>query len=259
MYLAAVIVREWRCTWQPWSCQFGDALGGRHDVNLEAVVRASLEICLEPVIERDSRCTWRTWSCKNGGVLWGGQFGAGRLGGRRAGSSDFIYWLTCNCGNVESWVQHGLLRDERLAGSRRQSIMGWRSMRHLPYSVYAILGVNSWSWHGKIVSDDLTSFFQVMVELKMRIRKQTVYWGYHHEKLGLKRISCASQFSILDTAGTTPDMGCNYTDTRSSQPNQASCTPDFSYPLVSSTSFSYSSPISLFLVHNSTIIAESKV
>jgi len=60
-------------------------------------------------------------------------------------------------------------------------------------------------------------------------------------------------------AGTTPDMGCNYTDTRSSQPNQASRTPDFSYPLVSSTSFSYSSPISLFLVHNSTIIAEPKV
>jgi len=109
------------------------------------------------------------------------------------------------------------------------------------------------------VSGDLTSFFQVMVELKTRIRKQRVYWGYHHEKLGLKRISCATQSTIPDTACTTPDMGCNYTDTRSSQPNQASCTPDFSYPLVSSTSFSYSSPISLFLVHNSTIIAEPKV
>jgi hypothetical protein len=32
-----------------------------------------------------------------------------------------------------------------------------------------------------------------------------------------------------------------------------------SYPLVSSTSFSSSSPISLFLVHNSAIIAEHKV
>ena len=109
------------------------------------------------------------------------------------------------------------------------------------------------------MSGDLTSFFQVMVELKTRIRKQRVYWRYHHEKLGLKIISCPTQSTIPDTACTTPDMGCNYTDTRSSQPNQASCTPDFSYPLVSSTSFSYSSPISLFLVHHSTIIAEPKV
>jgi len=81
----------------------------------------------------------------------------------------------------------------------------------------------------------------------------------HHEKLGLQRISCASQFTIPDTAGTSPDPACNPPDTRSSQPNQASRTPDFSYPLVSSTSFSSSSPISLFLVHNSTIIAEHKV
>jgi len=66
--------------------------------------------------------------------------------------------------------------------------------------------------------------------------------GHHHEKLGLKRISCVSQLIIPDTAGTCPDPACNYTDTRSSQPNQASCTPDFSYPLVSSTSFSFSSP-----------------
>jgi len=83
--------------------------------------------------------------------------------------------------------------------------------------------------------------------------------GNHHEKRGLWRISCASQFTIPDTAGESPDPACNYTDTRSSQPNQARCTPGFSYPLVSSTSFSSSSPISLFLVHNSTIIAEHKV
>jgi len=81
----------------------------------------------------------------------------------------------------------------------------------------------------------------------------------HHEKLGLKRISCASQFTIPDMAGTSPDPACNNTDTRSSQPNQASRTPDFSYPLASSTSFSSSSTISLFLIHISTIIAECKV
>jgi hypothetical protein len=68
-----------------------------------------------------------------------------------------------------------------------------------------------------------------------------------------------SQFTIPDMACTSPDPACNYTDTRSSQPNQASHTVDLSYPLVSSKSFSSSSPISLFLVHNSTIIAEHKV
>jgi len=81
----------------------------------------------------------------------------------------------------------------------------------------------------------------------------------HHEKLGLKRISCASQLTIPDTAGTSPDLGCIINDTRSSQPNHVSRTPDFTYRLVSSTSSSSSSHISLILVHNSTIIAENKV
>jgi len=78
--------------------------------------------------------------------------------------------------------------------------------------------------------------------LRTRKREMRGDGGNHHEKLGLKRISCASQLTIPDTAGTSPDPACNYTDTRSSQPNQASRTPDFSYPLVSSTSFSSSSP-----------------
>jgi len=112
-----------------------------------------------------------------------------------------------------------------------------------------------------------------MVELRTRKREMRGYGGNHHEILGLKRISCASQLTIPDTAGTSPDPACNitdtrsfqpnqacdYTDTRSSQPKQASRTPDFSYPLVPSTSFSSSSPISLFLVHNSSIIAEHQV
>ena len=83
--------------------------------------------------------------------------------------------------------------------------------------------------------------------------------GNHHEKLGLKTILCASQFTIPNTAGMSPNPVCNITDTMSSYPNQASLTPDFSYPLVSSTSFSSSSPVALDLVHNSTIIAEHKV
>jgi len=98
-----------------------------------------------------------------------------------------------------------------------------------------------------------------MVQLRTRKREMRGYGGNHHQKLGLKIISCASQLTIPDTAETSPDPVCHHTDTRPSQPTLASRTPDYSYPLVFSTSFSSSSPISLFLVHNSTIIAEHKV
>jgi len=98
-----------------------------------------------------------------------------------------------------------------------------------------------------------------MVDLRTRQRDVRGDGENHHEELGLERVLCASQFTIPNTAGTSPDPACNFTDTRAYQPNQASRTPDFSYLLVSSTLFSSSSPISLFLVHNSTIIAEHKV
>ena len=72
----------------------------------------------------------------------------------------------------------------------------------------------------------------------------------HHGKLGLEGISCESQFTIPEMAGTSPNQGCNSPDRTSCQQNQASRTPDFSYLHISATSFSFSSPISLFLVHN---------
>jgi len=84
-------------------------------------------------------------------------------------------------------------------------------------------------------------------------------WENHHQKLGLKRFSCTSQFTIPDMAGMSPDPACNNTDTSSSQLNQPSRTPDFSYLLVSSALFWSLSPITLFLMYNSTIIAEHKV
>jgi len=107
MHLEAVIEWVWWCTWRPCSCK----LGGRN--------RACSEIHLQAVIERVWRCTCRLWSSEIGGVI-----GGGRFGGRRDGSWDSIHWLTCTCGNVESWVQHPL-RDEKLAGSGRLSILGW--------------------------------------------------------------------------------------------------------------------------------------
>jgi len=98
-----------------------------------------------------------------------------------------------------------------------------------------------------------------MVELRTKKRQMTGYGGNHHEKLGLMRISCVSQFTIPDMAGTSPNLACNHTDMGSSQPNQASRDPNSSFALIASTSLSLSSPIPLFLVHNSTIIAEHKV
>ena len=67
-----------------------------------------------------------------------------------------------------------------------------------------------------------------MVELSTRKREIRGDGGKHHEKVGLKRILCVSQLTIPDTAGTSRDLAGNNTDTRSSKPNQASRTPDFS-------------------------------
>ena len=71
--------------------------------------------------------------------------------------------------------------------------------------------------------------------------------GNHHEKLGLMRILCASQFSIPDTAGTTPNPAGINTQARSRKPNRVGRTPDISHPLVSSILFQSSSPISVSL------------
>jgi len=67
-----------------------------------------------------------------------------------------------------------------------------------------------------------------MVELSTRKREIRGDGRNHHEKLGLRRISCASQLTIPDTAGKSPDLPGNHTDVRSSKPNQASRTPDLS-------------------------------
>jgi len=67
-----------------------------------------------------------------------------------------------------------------------------------------------------------------MVELSTRKGEIRGDGGNHHEKLGLERISCASQLTIPNMAGTSPDPEGNITDMGSSKPNQASRTPDFS-------------------------------
>jgi len=66
-----------------------------------------------------------------------------------------------------------------------------------------------------------------MVELNTRKREIRGDGGNHNEELGLERISCASQLTIPDTAGMSPDPAGNNMDTRLFKPNQASRTPDF--------------------------------
>jgi hypothetical protein len=45
----------------------------------------------------------------------------------------------------------------------------------------------------------------------MRTRKREMrgYKGNHYEKLGLKRILCASQVTVPDMVGKTPDPACD--------------------------------------------------
>ena len=288
IHLEAEIEWTQRCTWRPGSSEFGNTLRGQDRVISEMHSEAAMERvwrCTDARMEWTQRCIWRPSSIKIGGVLgggwsggdWyeGGQSGGSESGGARSGgmcdgSSDSIHWSTRNCGNVEIWVQHSLLRAERLAGSGRQSILGWCSTRCMQYSVntvlgvccsrcmqysvYAVLGVcctrcqlliMAWrdreEWHNFVFLGD----GRVEDEKERDERR----WATHHEELGWKRLSCESQFTIPNKAGTSSDLACNNTDMRSFQPHQASRTPDFSYSLLSSKSFSSSSPISLFLIH----------
>jgi len=109
----------------------------------------------------------------------GSESGGGRSGGMCDGSWDSIHWLNCNCGNEENWVQQGPLRAWETGWERETvdlgmmqyavyavpgvcstqvyAVLGVCCTPCMLYSVYAGLGVNSWSWHGEIERDDLTS------------------------------------------------------------------------------------------------------
>jgi len=51
--------------------------------------------------------------------------------------------------------------------------LGW-----MLHSVYAVLGVNWWSWHGEIQRDELNLCFAMMVELRMQ--KGNGWWRWEH-------------------------------------------------------------------------------
>jgi hypothetical protein len=95
--------------------------------------------------------------------------------------------------------------------------------------------------------------------LRARIRVMRGDRGNHHGKIEHQKIASVRPFITSDLAGTSTCPACNNPYILCSQLNQASRTPDFSYPLVSATSFSSLFSISLFVIHNSTNIAEYKV
>jgi len=59
-----------------------------------------------------------------------------------------------------------------IQGSSRNHVNEGKTNNHrwMLYSVYAVLGVNSWSCHGEIERDDLTLYSAMMVELWTRKR-----------------------------------------------------------------------------------------
>ena len=97
-----------------------------------------------------------------------------------------------------------------------------------------------------------------MVELSTSKRDIRGDRANYDEQLGLERIPCGSQLTIPDTAGTSTDPVGNYIHTWFSKPKQARHSADFSYPLVPFISCSSLSPISLFLIHNSTILTRTQ-
>lgn len=68
----------------------------------------------------------------------------------------------------------------------------------------------------------------------MRKREMSGDGQNQREIQRLKRILCGSKVAIPETAGTISKFAGKNRDTRSSAPNQASLTPGFSYPLMSS-------------------------
>jgi hypothetical protein len=128
----AVGMTIWRFTWRVGPSEVGDSLGCRDWGNLE--------MQSEIVIEQDCWCTCRLLSSEIWTILGGGQSRGCSSAGRRHRSWHCIHWLTCNCGNVENGVQHGLPRDGRLAGRGRQLVLGWCSTQCMQYSLNAALG-----------------------------------------------------------------------------------------------------------------------
>jgi len=156
-HMQAVLERVWRYTWRPWSSEFGDALGSRD--------RPGLEMHLQAVIERVWWYTWRSWSSEIWQVLGGGWWTA-----RRDSIHQLVYSQPWECDKVTLplkflwrtgwWRSIGREVHRNLnLHSGVNSKSAWEretvDLGLMLYLVYAVLGVNSWLWHGEIERDNL--------------------------------------------------------------------------------------------------------
>jgi len=125
----AMIKRVWRCTWRPRLSELSDALGGRDWVNSETH--------LEAVIERVWRCAARPQLSKFGLSVWG----------------DDRARLEMQLKTEIEWTERWKTGWEPETGWERETVHHGMML----YLMYAVLGVKSWSWHGEIERDVLTS------------------------------------------------------------------------------------------------------
>jgi len=187
-------------TWRLWLGEFGDALGGHDHANLQAVLK---QCCRQRCSESRAALWFREWVS-----LWM-QLKAVIKWERRSSwrqSIDsglqsvvvFISELTLNCGNVTRWLHLPTLMESWLMTVNHvgRHTRSWRyilgstcihqnegrtnNLQWRPYSVYAVLGVNSWQWHGEIERDDSNMCSAMMVELctwkrQMGMKIQTMW------------------------------------------------------------------------------------
>jgi len=169
MHLEAVIERVWICTWRLRSSVFGDALEGDDRANLQAVIERVWRYTCRPGLSELRRCTWRLWSTEFSDALWGCDRASlemhlqamiewdwrsnwRRSIWRKAWRQLRLYSFV----NLELWEcrQLSTTSAERWeTGWERETV----NVGMMLYLVYAVLGVNSWLWHGEIERDDLTS------------------------------------------------------------------------------------------------------
>jgi len=142
--------------------------------------------------------------------------------------TQFLSELTCNRENSNRWLELRALMESWLMavdhvgrhpgswsyiqGSTRNHENEWKTnnLGCMLYSVYAVLGGNSWSWQGEIGRDNSTLCSVMMIELWTRKRgmgmKMRMMWRI---RAGLRN----QGYDLPDWVGKTSYLG-NYTPDR---------------------------------------------
>jgi len=133
-----------------------------------------------------------------------------------------INQLTRNCGCVTRWLYLWVLMESWLMAvdqvgrhTGRYNYMPGSTGNHekegktnnFGYSVYAVLGVNSWSWHGEMERDNITLYSVMMLESLTRKREMgdEAEYDVDHTSRSEK-----SGYDLLDVVGKR-SYRCNYT------------------------------------------------